>query len=78
MKSDSIEEYLNTAESKSVTVLLWLLKNRDRNNQVVTTLDKVADECDVTKVTVNRIFQRLYSKKFLTKVRNGLYQLHKI
>ncbi len=73
-----IEEYLMTSDSKAVKVLLWLLKNRDSQNVVHTTLDAVALECNVTKVTVNRVFQKLYEKEFLTKSRNGQYQLHKV
>jgi len=78
MKKDSIEEYLKISESKAVDVLLWLLKNRDQQNRVYTTLDTIASECEVTKVTVNRVFQRLYKKEFLTKIRNGQYKLNKI
>ena len=78
MSNRAIEEYMKISESKGVVVLLWLLKNRDKRNVVTTTLDTVASECKVTKVTVNRIFQRLYKKEFLTKIRNGIYKLHKI
>ena len=78
MTTSPIKEYLQTSESKAVTVLLWLLENRDKNNKIYTTLETVAKECDVTKVTVNRVFQRLYEKEFLTKTRNGQYQLHKV
>lgn len=78
MNTQNIQEYLKVSESKAIDILLWLLKNRDNANRVNTTLDTVAKECDVTKVTVNRVFQRLYKKEFLTKIRNGQYQLHKI
>lgn len=78
MKNSPIKEYLKTSDSKAVTVLLWLLENRDEHNKIYTTLDTVALECQVTKVTVNRVFQRLYEKDFLTKTRNGQYQLHKV
>ena len=78
MNTPSIEQYLKLADSKSLDVLFWLLHSRDENNLVVTTLDNVAVECSVTKVTVNRVFQRLYKEGFLTKVRNGQYQLHKV
>ena len=78
MKNTPIEEYLEISESRAVTVLLWLLKNRDSKNRINTTLDTVAEECKVTKVTVNRVFQKLYKKEFLTKIRNGQYLLHKI
>ncbi len=78
MTTPAIEEYIKISESKAVDVLLWLLKNRDKDNRINTTLDTVAAECKVTKVTVNRVFQRLYSKEFLTKIRNGQYQLNKV
>jgi predicted transcriptional regulator len=73
-----IEKYLMTVESKSIKVLLWLLRQRDQKNQVHTTLDTAALECNVTKVTVNRVFQRLYDTGFMVKVRNGLYQMKNI
>ena len=78
MANTPIEDYLKTSESKAVAILLWLLKNRDTNNRIYTTLETIAEECQVTKVTVNRVFQRLYANGFLTKIRNGQYQLHKV
>ena len=78
MNTPPIEEYLKTADSKTLDVLFWMLHNRGSNNQVSTTLEHVAKECGVTKVTVNRTFQKLYDKGFLTKIRNGQYQLHKV
>lgn len=78
MKNKILAEYFNVSESKALVVLLWLLNHRDEENKVYTTLDTIADECKVTKVTVNRVFQRLYSKKFLIKIRNGQYQLQKV
>ena len=73
-----IEQYLKVADSKSLDVLFCLLHNRDKDNIIHITLDEVAEKCDVTKVTVNRVFQKLYSKGFLSKVRNGQYKLHKV
>jgi len=78
MSTENIEEYLKVSESRAVDVLLWLLKNRDSKNHINTTLETVAAECKVTKVTVNRVFQRLYEKEFLIKIRNGQYQLQKV
>ena len=73
-----IEKYLMTSGSPSVEVLLWLLKNRDSENHIHTTLDTVASECGVTKVTVNRIFQKLYQAGFMVKIRNGQYLLQNV
>lgn len=73
-----IEGYLMTSESKSVKVLLWLMKNRSKDNIIDGTLDSIAEECGVTKVTVNRVFQKLYQDNFLVKIRNSKYQLRKI
>lgn len=77
-QTPAIEEYLKLADSRSLDVLFWLLHNRDQENRVNTTLDMVAAECGVTKVTVNRVFQRLYKAGYLVKIRNGQYQLKKV
>ena len=73
-----IEEYMMVSESRAVLVLLWLLKNRNKDNTIYTTLDAVASDCNVTKVTVNRVFQKLYKKNLMKRVRNGQYQLEKV
>jgi Firmicute plasmid replication protein (RepL). len=73
-----IEEYLKLADSKSLDVLFWLLRQRDKENVITTTLDRAATECYVTKVTVNRVFQRLYKAGFLVKIQNGQYKLQKV
>lgn len=73
-----IEQYLNTSDSKAIRVLLWLLNNRNSENIILTTHDTVAEECDVTKMTVNRVFTRLYDEGFLEKIRNGQYRLLKL
>jgi len=78
MNIPQIEQYFKLADSKSLDVLLWLLRTRDKDSIIYTTLDNAAEKCNVTKVTVNRVFQRLYKKGFLTKIRNGQYKLHKI
>lgn len=77
-QTPAIEEYLKLADSRSLDVLFWLLHNRGNDNQISTTLDTVAAECDVTKVTVNRMFQKLYKSGYLTRIRNGQYQLKKV
>ena len=73
-----IEEYLKLADSRSLDILFWLLNNRDSENRLNTTLDTVAVENAVTKVTVNRVFQKLYKEGFLVKERNGQYQMLKV
>ena len=78
MSTPAIEQYLKLSDSKSLEVLFWLLHNRDKDNLINTTLEQVAVECYVTKVTVNRVFQKLYKEGFLTRIRNGQYQLHKV
>ena len=78
MSQSTVREYLKLADSKAVNVLIWLLDNRNSKKEVNTTLDTIAKECDVTKVTVNRIFQKLYKEEFLVKVRNGQYKMKKV
>ena len=78
MNNNQIEHYLKLADSKSLDVLFFLLRIRDKHDVIYATLEAIAEECKVTKVTVNRIFQRLYKEGFLTKVRNGQYQIQNI
>jgi predicted transcriptional regulator of viral defense system len=78
MNTSSGQDYLRQADSRSLDVLLWLYNNQDSDHCINTTLDEVAKECEVTKVTVNRVFQRLYKSGHLSKVRNGMYQLLKV
>lgn len=77
-KETDVEGFLMSSESKSVKVLLWLMKNRDSSNIIDGTLDYIAADCKVTKVTVNRVFQSLYKRGFMEKIRNSKYQLKKI
>ena len=78
MNTPQIEQYLKLADSKSLDILFWLLHNRDDENVITATLHHVAAQCGVTKVTVNRTFQRLYKEGYLYKIRNGQYKLQKI
>ncbi len=79
MKNENhLENYLKVSDSKALDVLLWILEKRDADNNLHTTLDEVAKACKVTKVTVNRVFQRLYQKEFLVKIRNGQYKVKKV
>ena len=63
-----------TSDSKALKVLLRLLEVSEEG-VLHTTLDKIAAECDVTKVTVNKVFQRLYAEGLLVKLGNGVYRL---
>jgi len=78
MNIPPIEHYLKLADSKSLDVLFYLLQIHTPEKMIFTTLENVAVECKVTKVTVNRVFQKLYTEGYLSKIRNGQYQLHKI
>ena len=69
-----LEQYLLTSDSKALKVLLRLLEVSEEG-VLHTTLDKIAAECDVTKVTVNKVFQRLYAEGLLVKLGNGVYEL---
>lgn len=69
-----LEQYLLTSDSKALKVLLRLLEVSEEG-VLHTTLDKIAAECDVTKVTVNKVFQRLYAEGLLVKLGNGVYRL---
>lgn len=78
MDITNLEKYLKVADSRAIDVLFWLIKQRDEFGIIHTTLDTVAEECEVTKVTVNRVFQKLYTANFLKKLRNGKYQMENV
>ena len=73
---DFLIRYLRLADSKAGGVLLQLLHQADDKQQLHSTLDSLAEDCGVTKVTMNKLFQRLYKAGFLKKIRNGQYMLH--
>lgn len=70
------QDYLKLADSRSLEILLWIYDSLNEDGTLHTTLDSVAAECGVTKVTVNRVFQKLYKAGYLTRIRNGQYQFH--
>lgn len=78
MDITNLEKYLKVSDSRAIDVLFWLIKQRDEFGIIHTTLDTVAEECEVTKVTVNRVFQKLYTANFLKKLRNGKYQMENV
>ena len=76
MPTYNFASFMMVADSRAVTVLLWMLEYKAENNHLYTTLDSIAAECGVTKTTVNKLFQKLYALGFLVKIRNGQYMLH--
>ena len=68
-------EYLLTAESKELRVLVYLREIRTSDSAIVTTLSEAADSCGVTKATVNKVFQKLYKSGYLRSVSRGRYTL---
>lgn len=75
---DNLYRYFMTSGSKNIKVLVWLLEHKNEDNLVYCTLDGIAVDCNVTKVTVNRVFQSLYDNGFMAKERNGVYKLYKV
>lgn len=73
-----IEEYFSTSESKAVKVLIWLLNNRDDSSRIHGTLDMIALDSGVNRVTINRVFQSLYKTGFLEREHNGCYRLKRL
>lgn len=75
MDTETLKKYIRTSESKTVDVLFWILDNLDENNYLHGTLDSISQDCKVTKMTINSVFQKLYKAGFMTKVRNGKYHI---
>ena len=78
MKNQNAEKYFKLADSKSVDIMVWMLLNRNDDDRLYGTLDSIAASCDVTKVTVSKLFRKMYKAGFLAKIRNGQYQLENI
>lgn len=70
-----LAEYIGVAGTATNNVLAWLISNKDANNRIVGTFSLIAEECDTTVPTVSTLFQKLYKKELLKKVRNGVYML---
>lgn len=65
--------FLSLADSKSLSILIWLLNNKSLDNRVAGTLSEIAEYCGTTKATVSIIFTKLYKVGLLKKIRNGYY-----
>jgi len=72
----TLADFMGLAGNKSTDVLAWIIKNKDHKNLVVGTLDEIAADCGTSKVTVSKIFQKLYKHQFLKKIKNSRYLLH--
>lgn len=70
-----LAEYIGVAGTATNTVLAWLVTNKDSNNRIVGTFALIAKECSTTVPTVSTLFQKLYKRKLLKKVQNGVYML---
>jgi len=70
-----LAEYVGTAGNASANILAWVLKSKDANNLVHGSFSEIAELCGTTKPTVSGLFQKLYKKELLKKVRNGCYMV---
>lgn len=70
---NTLTMFLSLSDSKSLSVLLWLLNNKNSDNKVYGTLIEIAENCSTTKATVSIIFTKLYKAGLLKKIRNGAY-----
>lgn len=70
-----LAEYIGAGGNITSNVLAWLIKNKDSNNRIVGTFAFIAKECSTSVPTVSTLFQKLYKKGMLKKVRNGVYML---
>ena len=69
----TIAEYIGIAGNSSAVVLGWIIQNKDTNNLVHGSFAEIAMACEVTKHPVSGVFQKLYKKQLIKKIRNGCY-----
>ena len=70
-----IADYINITGTNTSKVLAAILKKKDSNNLVVSTVREMAEDTGVSSVTVAKVFKRLQDEDLLKKVRNGKYLL---
>jgi hypothetical protein len=70
-----LAEYLKIKGKSKIKILEWLLRNKDKDNYISSTLARVSAECNVTIPTVVSVFNILYKNKLIEKKSKGLYKL---
>ena len=68
-----LAEYIEVTGNNSSKVLAAILKKKNSDNLVLSTVREMAEELDVSPVTVSKIFVALQSKGLMKKIRNGRY-----
>ena len=71
----TLAEYIGVVGNASSTILAWVLTHKDSNNLIHGSFAEIAEECATTRATVNALFQKLYKKELLKKIRNGCYMV---
>ena len=67
---------LDIIGNKKVTVMNWMLKNRNNENQILGTQRDIAKRTKVSTPIVNETLKMLIGIKAIKKVQNGIYQLN--
>ena len=71
----SLGDYVGAAGNASAEILAWILQNKSSDNVVLGSFAEIAKQCSTTKSTVSLLFQKLYGKNLMKKIRAGHYML---
>jgi ribosomal protein S25 len=71
----TLAEYIGIVGVGSSNVLAFIIKNKQKNNLLVSTFEEIAKKSNVARSTVDRIFKELKKRGFIKKVRNGCYMV---
>lgn len=71
----TLAEFIGVFGTGKISVLAYLIKERNEQNLILGTTRSIAKECNTHFSTVQSIFTLLQKKDYLKKVRNGCYFL---
>ena len=69
---DAIDE-VTTAK---FTVMMYLIENMNKDNQIIATQKKIAQKCEVSLKTVGKTIRLLKEADFLTMPQRGVYRIN--
>jgi AraC-like DNA-binding protein len=71
-----ILEAIEETGNAKITLLFWLIKNKDGNNRIIGTLDEIANQSGVGRATVARTIKALVESNFLIREYGSVLMLN--
>lgn len=71
-----IIEAIGLIGNKKMNLVLWLMKEKNSENQIVMTYKQIAEKSGISEDTVNKTMRLLLQNDFLRRVNMGAYQIN--